>query len=137
MTISSFAVTNPAETTNALKHLTDAELVSVARESEGTAGAAFGELVRRYQRMVYALAASLVRPSDAEDVVQETFLRAFRNLDLLGTRGDSASGSGGLPLAYRSITCGPMPRVRRCRSNPTIPIANPGTSRSTWPLWTH
>jgi RNA polymerase sigma factor (sigma-70 family) len=33
--------------------------------------------------MVYALALSLVRASDADDVVQDAFLRAFRNLDLL------------------------------------------------------
>lgn len=33
--------------------------------------------------MVYALTLSLVRPADADDVAQEAFLRAFRNLDLL------------------------------------------------------
>jgi RNA polymerase sigma factor (sigma-70 family) len=33
--------------------------------------------------MVYALAMSLVQPSDVDDVVQDAFLRAFRNLDLL------------------------------------------------------
>jgi RNA polymerase sigma factor (sigma-70 family) len=61
----------------------DSELVAEARAGRGTAGEAFGELVRRYQRMVYALALSLVRASDADDVAQEAFLRAFRNLDLL------------------------------------------------------
>jgi RNA polymerase sigma factor (sigma-70 family) len=61
----------------------DAELVAEARRAEGAAGDAFGELVRRYQRMVYALALSLVRASDADDVAQDAFLRAFRNLDLL------------------------------------------------------
>jgi RNA polymerase sigma-70 factor (ECF subfamily) len=33
--------------------------------------------------MVYALALSLVRGSDADDVAQDAYLRAFRNLDLL------------------------------------------------------
>jgi RNA polymerase sigma factor (sigma-70 family) len=33
--------------------------------------------------MVYALTLSLVRAADADDVAQEAFLRAFRNLDLL------------------------------------------------------
>ena len=33
--------------------------------------------------MVYALTLSLVRPADADDVAQEAFLRAFRNLDVL------------------------------------------------------
>ena len=61
----------------------DAELVGLARAGGASAGDAFGELVRRYQRMVYALALSLVRGSDADDVAQDAFLRAFRNLDLL------------------------------------------------------
>ena len=62
---------------------TDAGLVARARTGAASANDAFGELVRRYQRMVYALTLSLVRPSDADDVAQEAFLRAFRNLDLL------------------------------------------------------
>jgi len=62
---------------------TDAELVARARAGAASAGDAFGELVRRYQRMVYALTLSLVRPANADDVAQEAFIRAFRNLDLL------------------------------------------------------
>ena len=61
----------------------DADLVVEARAGGGAASDPFGELVRRYQRMVYALALSLVRPADADDVAQDAFLRAFRNLDLL------------------------------------------------------
>jgi len=62
---------------------TDSELVVQARQSGESSGAAFGELVSRYQRMVYALALSLVREADVDDVVQDAFLRALRNLDLL------------------------------------------------------
>ena len=66
---------------------TDADLVVAARAAPGgTAGAsdAFGMLVTRYQPMAFALALSLVGESaDASDVVQEAFLRALRNLDLL------------------------------------------------------
>src|SRR5215218_6628264 len=61
----------------------DAELVTEARGAVAPASEAFNELVRRYQRMVYALTLSLVRPDDADDVAQDAFLRAFRNLDLL------------------------------------------------------
>src|SRR5689334_13848159 len=68
---------------SAAERQTDAELVMTARHAESAAGDAFGKLVRRYQRMVYALALSLVREADADDVAQEAFLRAFRNLDLL------------------------------------------------------
>ena len=62
---------------------TDAELVVRGRAGTTSADEAFRELVRRYQRMVYALTLSLVRPADADDVAQEAFIRAFRNLDLL------------------------------------------------------
>jgi RNA polymerase sigma-70 factor, ECF subfamily len=62
--------------------LSDAYLVTAARSADGDERA-FAELVRRYQRMVYAVALSLVRSADADDVAQDAFLRAFRNLDLL------------------------------------------------------
>jgi RNA polymerase sigma-70 factor (ECF subfamily) len=40
----------------------------------------FEQIVRYYGAMVFSLAARLVGPSDAEDVVQETFLRAYHGL---------------------------------------------------------
>ena len=47
----------------------------------GDAGA-FGELVRRHQARIHRLAAQMLRDrSAAEDVTQETFIRAFKALD--------------------------------------------------------
>ena len=63
--------------------VTDTDLVVAARTGGEAGSLAFGELVSRYQRMVYALAGSLVRSAEVDDVVQEAFLRAFRNLDML------------------------------------------------------
>ena len=48
----------------------------------------FEVVVRRYSGMVFTLAARLVGPLEAEDVVQETFLRAWRGLTSF--RGESA-----------------------------------------------
>ena len=48
----------------------------------------FEQIVRHYSGMVFSLAARLVGPSDAEDVVQETFLRAWHGLDRF--RGESS-----------------------------------------------
>jgi len=48
----------------------------------------FEAIVRRYSGMVFTLAARLVGPLDAEDVVQETFLRAWRGLEKF--RGESS-----------------------------------------------
>jgi len=52
-------------------------------------GAAFTELVTRHQDRVYAVAVHLLRdPSEAEEVVQETFLTALEKLPSF--RGDAA-----------------------------------------------
>jgi len=60
---------------------TGAELVHDARSGSADAR---DELVRRHYREIAALAAAIVNdPTEAEDLAQETFIRAFRNLDLL------------------------------------------------------
>ncbi len=53
----------------------DFQLVRAASEDLG----AFGELVRRHQDFVFGAAMRVVRnPVVAEEVAQETFIRAFR-----------------------------------------------------------
>ena len=57
---------------------TDIELVT---RSQADDERAFGELVTRYESKVYSLAMKMLRnPEDAEDVLQETFLRAYRGI---------------------------------------------------------
>lgn len=56
----------------------DDALVANAREGDT---AAFDELVRRYQRRIYALAYNMTsNHQDADDIVQETFSKAYRSL---------------------------------------------------------
>ena len=51
--------------------------------------AAFGALVRRYQRRVYATALHILgNHGDADDVTQETFVRAFRGIRGFDGRAD-------------------------------------------------
>ena len=66
---------------------TDAQLVARCREGDDDA---WRELVQRFSRYVYAIAVQAYRlpPSDAEDVFQEVFTRAYENLHKL--RDDSA-----------------------------------------------
>src|ERR671912_2559290 len=53
---------------------------------------AFGEIVRRWERRIFALAFGMLgREDDARDATQETFLAAFRNLR--GFRGDAKVSS--------------------------------------------
>ncbi len=62
-----------------MKNQPDAQLVALARSGDRSA---FGELVRRHQRSVYAVALAVTRsPADAEDVVQESFVMALTKLD--------------------------------------------------------
>jgi RNA polymerase sigma-70 factor (ECF subfamily) len=53
---------------------------------------AFGEIVRRWERRIFALAYGMLgREQDARDATQETFLAAFRNLR--GFRGEAKVSS--------------------------------------------
>ena len=53
---------------------------------------AFGELVRRWERRIFALSYGMLgREEDARDATQETFIAAFRNLR--GFRGEAKVSS--------------------------------------------
>jgi RNA polymerase sigma-70 factor (ECF subfamily) len=57
----------------------EAQLVEEARHGSQSA---FGELVRRYERRVVRVITQFVRDEDlAQDLAQETFLRAYQRLD--------------------------------------------------------
>lgn len=58
---------------------TDLNLVKLARNGDRQA---FQTLVERYQRRVYGVCYGIVRnPDDAMDLVQDTFVKVFRNLE--------------------------------------------------------
>jgi RNA polymerase sigma-70 factor, ECF subfamily len=68
---------------------TDEQLVERAIAGDGDA---FGEVVRRWERKIYALAYGLTGSAeDARDAAQETFIAAFRNLRSF--RGDAKVSS--------------------------------------------
>lgn len=66
----------------------DAELVAAAIAGEP---AAFETIVRSYNRLLFRTARGIVADDEAQDVVQETYLQAFRNLGAY--RGDAALGT--------------------------------------------
>ncbi len=67
----------------------DAQLVAATLRGNNNA---FAELVRGYQRVVLASACQIVRnPEDAEDLAQETFLEAYRDLARLREQGSFRS----------------------------------------------
>lgn len=64
----------------------DAELVRRGRAGDRDA---LRQLFERYQRRLLAVVVGMVRnPEDAREIVQDTFVRAFRNLE--GFKGDSS-----------------------------------------------
>jgi RNA polymerase sigma factor (sigma-70 family) len=55
--------------------------IDLLRKSARGDAASFGEIVRRYQYLVYAAALQIVKdPAAAQDVAQETFISAFEAL---------------------------------------------------------
>src|SRR5690242_15405150 len=65
---------------------TDRELVDAAR---GGNAEAFGKLVRRHQKRVFRLAVHMLRnAAEAEDVTQETFVRAYGAIDRFDGRSE-------------------------------------------------
>jgi RNA polymerase sigma-70 factor (ECF subfamily) len=71
--------------TGALTEWDEQDVVARAKSRSETA---FDELVKHYERRVFRLAQNITRNNeDAEDVVQNAFVKAFQNLP--GFRGDS------------------------------------------------
>ena len=70
---------------SSLAGIDESALVTQAREGDTTA---FGELVRRYEGKIFRLAQHVTQNrEDAEDVLQETFMKAYEHLDQF--KGDS------------------------------------------------
>src|SRR5712671_1651759 len=64
---------------DSLTSVDESQLVAQSREGDTTA---FNELVRRYERKIFRLAQHITQNrEDAEDVLQETFLKAYEHLD--------------------------------------------------------
>lgn len=98
-----------------LAAVSDEELVRKAKEDDERA---FGELVSRYESKVYSLALRMVRnPEDAEDVLQDTFLRAYRGIKSF--QGASTFST----WIYRITANSALMRLRK-KQLPTVSIDN-------------
>ena len=65
--------------TPVLRHANSSDDTLVGSAVRGDVDA-FGALVERHERSARSLAAALVGPSDADDVAQDSFVRAYRSL---------------------------------------------------------
>ena len=99
--------------------LTDEELVRLVR---GRDDVAVRIITKRYNRRLYRIARSILRnDAEAEDVVQETYVRAFTGLDMF--RGDAAFGTWITRIAMNEA----LGRLRRRR--PTVDWETYGANR--------
>jgi RNA polymerase sigma-70 factor (ECF subfamily) len=90
---------------------TDAAVIDRVREGDTDA---FRLLVERHSRAIFRLAFRLTRnETDADDVVQETFLRAYRNLKRFDGRSSFST------WAHQIATNCALDLLRRHRRNPT------------------
>ena len=99
--------------------LSDQELVALARQRDE---AAVRTITMRYNRRLFRIARSILRnDAEAEDVVQETYVRAFTGLDMF--RGDAALGTWVTRIAMNDA----LGRLRRRK--PTVDWETYGENR--------
>ena len=92
---------------------------SLAKAREGDA-AAFSELVNQYSRKIYRLAKHITQnDSEAEDVLQETFLKAFEHL------GDFQGQSKFYTWIVRIAVNESLMKLRKRKSDRTVPLDEP------------
>jgi RNA polymerase sigma-70 factor, ECF subfamily len=95
------------------------ETALVARAKAGD-GAAFSELVKQYDRRVFRMAKQITQnEEDAEDVLQETFLKAYSHLD------DFQGNSKFYTWLVRIAVNEALMKLRRRRSDRTVPLDDP------------
>ena len=108
------------QATQAAEKLGDEDLVRMARARDE---AAVRAITKRYNRRLFRIARSILRnDAEAEDVVQETYVRAFTGLDMF--RGDAAFGTWITRIAMNEAL------GRRRRRRPTVDWETYGTNRN-------
>ena len=95
------------------------ESVLVAQAKAGDQNA-FSELVRRYERKIYRLAKNITRnDEDAEDVLQDAFLKAYTHLD--NFKGDSKFYTWIVRIAVNEA----LMRLRKRKTDRSVPLDEP------------
>ncbi len=99
---------------DSLTSVDESQLVAQSREGDTTA---FNELVRRYERKIFRLAQHITQNrEDAEDVLQETFLKAYEHLDQF--KGDAKFYTWIVRIAVNQA----LMKLRRRKTDRTVSI---------------
>ena len=95
----------------------ESALVAQARTGDAQA---FSELVSRYERKIYRLAKNITQNNeDAEDVLQDTFLKAYEHLDSF--QGNSKFYTWIVRIAVNEA----LMKLRKRKSDRTVPLDEP------------
>src|SRR5258708_25383663 len=95
----------------------ESALVAKAREGDASA---FGELVHRYERRIFRLAKHITQnDEDAEDVLQETFLKAYEHL------GSFQEKSKFYTWIVRIAVNESLMKLRKRKGDRTVPLDEP------------
>lgn len=95
----------------------ESALVAKAREGDGSA---FSELVSHYERKIFRLAKQITQnDEDAEDVLQEAFLKAYEHLP--GFQGQSKFYTWIVRIAVNES----LMKLRKRKSDRTVPLDEP------------
>ena len=104
-------------TTSAPTGFDESSLVAQAKAGDQ---AAFSELVTHYERKIYRLAKNITRnDEDAEDVLQDAFLKAYTHLD--NFKGDSKFYTWIVRIAVNEA----LMRLRKRKTDRTVPLDEP------------
>lgn len=104
-------------TTGTLAGFDESALVAQAKAGDQNA---FGELVSRYERKIYRLAKNITRnDEDAEDVLQDAFLKAYSHLD--NFKGDSKFYTWIVRIAVNEA----LMRLRKRKTDRSVPLDEP------------
>ena len=102
------------------------ESALVAKARAGDA-AGVHRLVNQYERKIYRLAKHITQnDEDAEDVLQEAFLKAYEHLD--GFQGNSKFYTWIVRIAVNEA----LMKLRKRKGDRTVPWTNPSTQAKKW-----
>ena len=103
-----------------------AEIDALVQRARSGDGRAFEELARREERALYRHAARIVGPGpDAEDVVQDAFISAWRSIR-------SFEGTSFRAWLFRIVTNRALDRIRARRRKAEVPLDPPEDEEITW-----
>ena len=104
-------------TTSVTPGFDESALVAQAKAGDQNA---FAELVNKYERKIYRLAKNITRnDEDAEDVLQDAFLKAYTHLD--NFKGDSKFYTWIVRIAVNEA----LMRLRKRKTDRTVPLDEP------------